>query len=286
MGRSATDRTNQMADIVAGFGMPHNPGAPAIVARDGPQCETARFYAEISKDIEAVAPDVLIVFTDDHFNTFFLDNFPTFAVGIAEATSGPNDQTPMPHYKVAVPGALAAHIRTSAIAQGFDVALAQDFEVDHAVMVPLHFLTPDMRIPTLPIFVNCLAPPLPTARRCYALGEAVRVAVADWPKPLRVAVIGSGSFSLEIGGPKIPPGNRAAGTPDPQWSQHVQDLLREVRIDELLAEATTTRMLQAGNIGGELLNWIAMLGVIGARKPATILPQNDHGQAFVAWRWD
>jgi hypothetical protein len=273
-----------MAEIVAGFGMPHNPGSPALVRRDGPQCETARFYAAMAREIASVAPDVLIVFTDDHFNTFFLDNFPTFAIGIDEATAGPNDQTPMPRYTVAVPSALAAHIRASAVARGFDVSLVQDFEVDHAVMVPLHFVTPDMSIPVLPIFINCLAPPLPAARRCFTFGEAVRDAVAAWPQPLRVAAIGSGSFSLEIGGPKIPVGNRAACTPDPQWSQHVQDLLAEGRTDDLIAEATTGRMLRAGNIGGELLNWIALLGVVGARKPATILPQNDHGQAFAAWR--
>ncbi len=154
-----------MAEIVAGFGMPHNPGAPALVARDGPECETARYYADMARHIEAVAPDVLVIFTDDHFNTFFLDNFPTFAIGIAETTAGPNDQTPMPRYNVAVPGALAAHIRESAIARGFDIALVQDFEVDHAVMVPLHFITPQMKIPVLPIFINCLAPPLPTAQR-------------------------------------------------------------------------------------------------------------------------
>jgi hypothetical protein len=273
-----------MAEIVAGFGMPHNPGSPALVLRDGPQCETARFYAETAREIAAAAPDVLLIFTDDHFNTFFLDNFPTFAIGIGEATAGPNDQTPMPRYQVAVPGALAAHIRDTVIARGFDVSLVQDFEVDHAVMVPLHFLTPDMKIPVLPIFINCLAPPLPTASRCFALGEAVRAAIAAWPQPLRVAAIGSGSFSLEIGGPKIPLGNRAACTPDPQWSQHIQDMLADARIDDLIAEASTARMLRAGNIGGELLNWIALLGVIGARKPLNILPQNDHGQAFVAWR--
>jgi len=272
-----------MAEIVAAFGMPHNPGSPALVARDGSQCETARFYAEMARHIEAVAPDVLLIFTDDHFNTFFLDNFPTFAIGIADATAGPNDQTPMPHYKVAVPGALAAHIRASALERGFDLSLAQDFDVDHAVMVPLHFLTPDMRIPVLPVFINCLAPPLPQARRCFALGEAVRAAVESWPQNERVAVIGSGSFSLEIGGPKIPIGDRAACTPDPQWSQHVQDLLAQVRIGDLIAESTEARMLRAGNIGGELLNWIAMLGVVGARKPVTMLPQNDHGQAFAAW---
>ena len=111
-----------MAEIVAAFGMPHNPGSPALVRRDGPQCETARFYAEMAKDLAAAAPDVLIVFTNDHFNTFFLDNFPTFAIGIAEATTGPNDQTPMPHYKVAVPGALAAHIRNSALSPAASIS--------------------------------------------------------------------------------------------------------------------------------------------------------------------
>jgi hypothetical protein len=274
-----------MAEIVAGFGMPHAPNFPALVKREGPQCEVARLYAGVAEHVAAVAPDVLIVFTDDHFNTFFLDNFPTFAVGIAEATSGPNDQTPMPHYRVAVPGALAAHIRSTAIARGFDIALVQDFAVDHATMVPLHFLTPDMTIPVVPIFINGLAPPLPGARRCYALGEAVRAAVEDWPQPLRVAAIGSGSFSLEIGGPKIPPGERA-GTPDLGWTRHVQDLLLAGRVDDLVAEATTARMLQAGNIGGELLNWIAMLGVIGARKPSAMTPHPDHGHAFGVWRWN
>jgi protocatechuate 4,5-dioxygenase beta chain len=274
-----------MAEIVAGFGMPHAPNFPALVAREGPQCEVALLYADVAKEVAAVAPDVLIVFTDDHFNTFFLDNFPTFAIGIAEATAGPNDQTPMPHYQVAVPAALAAHIRTTAIAHGFDVSLVQDFDVDHAVMVPLHFLTPDMKIPVLPIFINALAPPLPSARRCFALGEAVRAAVEAWPQPLRVAAIGSGSFSLEIGGPKIPPGNRAAGFPDPQWTRQVQELMVQGRVDDLIEQATTARMLHAGNIGGELLNWIAMLGVIGARKPRAMAPHADHGHAFGVWRW-
>ena len=73
-----------MAEIVAGIGLPHTPGSPALVAREGPQCETARFYAEVAKHLDAVKPDVLVIFTDDHFNTFFLDNFPTFAIGIDE----------------------------------------------------------------------------------------------------------------------------------------------------------------------------------------------------------
>jgi hypothetical protein len=45
-------------------------------------------------------------------------------------------------------------------------------------------------------------------------------------------------------------------------------------------------MLRAGNIGGELLNWIAMLGVIGARKPRAMTPHPGNGHAFGVWRWN
>jgi protocatechuate 4,5-dioxygenase beta chain len=186
---------------------------------------------------------------------------------------------------VAGEAALASHVRARAIAGGFDLSLVQEFEVDHSIMVPLHFLTPDMQIPIVPLFINGLAPPLPSARRCLALGRAVGDAIADWPANKRVAVVGSGSFSLEIGGPKIPLGERA-GTPDPQWARHVQDHLEHGRVDDLVEESTPARLAQAGNIGGELLNWIAMLGVVGDRKPNFIAPEIEHGHAYAAWRLD
>jgi hypothetical protein len=272
-----------MAEIVAAYGVPHAPAFPALVAKEGPECETARLYAEIAKHLRAAAPDVLVIYTDDHFNTFFLDNFPTFAVGIADETSGPNDQTPMPSYRVAVQSSLATHLRAKGVSDGFDLSLVQDFDVDHATMVPLHFLTPDMAIPIVPIFVNGLAPPLPSSQRCYALGKSVAAAIKSWPEHKRVAVIGSGSFSLEIGGPKIPPGERA-GTPDPEWGKRVQDHLERARVGDLVAEATTARLARAGNIAGEILNWIAMLGVVGEHKPIFIAPQLSQGHAYAAWR--
>jgi protocatechuate 4,5-dioxygenase beta chain len=272
-----------MAEIVAAYGLPHTPNFPALVAKQGPDCRTAKLYAELAGYLRAAAPEVLVIYTDDHFNTFFLDNFPTFAIGIAEETAGPNDQTPMPSYRVAVEASLATHMRASTMADGFDISLVQDFDVDHATLVPLHFLTPDMHIPIVPVFINTLAPPLPSAQRCYALGRAVAAAIQSWPAKKRVAVMGSGSFSLEIGGPRIPPGERA-GTPDPEWAMHVQDHLEHARISELVAEATSARLAQAGNIGGELLNWIAMLGVVGDRKPVFIAPELDHGHAYAAWK--
>jgi len=274
-----------MAKIVAAFGVPHNPNFPALVAKQGSDCEVARLYAEVASHIESVRPDVLIVFDNDHFNTFFLNNFPIFSVGIADKISGPNDQTVMPRYDVLVHADLATHIRTSGINKGFDLALAQDFDVDHSIMVPLHFLTPKMNIPIVPIFINGLVPPLPSSKRCYALGRMVREAVESWAAKADVAVLASGSFSLEIGGPKIKPGERS-GVPDVEWAKHVQARLEQGQIHELIEEATASRMLRAGNIGGELLNWIAMLGTIDARKPRFIQPQLDHGHAYGVWRWD
>jgi protocatechuate 4,5-dioxygenase beta chain len=275
-----------MAEIVAAYGVPHTPSFPALVAKQGPHCATARLYAEIAGHLHDARPDALIIYTDDHFNTFFLDNFPIFAIGIAEETSGPNDQIPMmPDYRVKVEWSLASHLRAGAIAEGFDVSLAQDFDLDHSIMVPLHFLTPGMEIPIVPIFVNGLAPPLPSSKRCFALGRTLAAAIERWPHDKRVAVMGSGSFSLEIGGPRIPLGQRA-GTPDPEWAMRVQDHIEHSRIGELVAEATSARLARAGNIGGELLNWIAMLAVVGDEKPVFIAPEIEHGHAYAAWRLD
>ena len=274
-----------MAEIVAAFGVPHTPAFPALVAKDGPTCETALLFAEVARNLEAIAPDVIVVFDSDHLNTFFLDNLPTFAVGIAEQVVGPNDHTAMPTYTVPVEANLARHMLVRGVGSGFDLSLAQDFTIDHSILVPLHFLTPRMQIPIVPIFVNGLAPPLPLAKRCHALGQMVRDAIAGWPAETRVAILASGSFSLEVGGPRIVPGGRS-GTPDPGWAKRIESHLMNARVNDLLNEATTERMIAAGNVGGELLNWIALLGAIGERRPVFLEPQRSHGHAYAAWRWD
>ena len=274
-----------MAEIVAAFGVPHNPNSPAMVEQLGPDCETARLYAEVERNVAAVQPDVIVIFDSDHVNTFFLDHMPTFCVGVTDSIEGPNDATRMPSYEVSVDQPFAAHVRKVGIFEGFDLSLAQEFKADHSLLVPLHFLTPAMNIPIIPIYINGLVPPIPLSKRCHALGAAVRKAIEDWPQKLRVAIIASGSFSLEIGGPKMAPGKRN-GVPDPGWAKRIQEHMEAGRVNDLLNEATTTRLAKAGNVGGELLNWIAMLGVIGQRRPTFMQPQSDMGHAFAAWRWD
>lgn len=274
-----------MAEIVAAFGVPHNPNSPEMVQKLGPDCELARLYAEVARNVEAVSPDVIVIFDSDHVNTFFLDHMPTFCVGVTESVVGPNDNTRMPTYEVPVAGEMAGHVRAFGINEGFDLSLAQEFKVDHSILVPLHFLTPTMKIPIVPIYINGIVPPIPLSKRCFALGQAVRRAVENWPEKTRVAVIASGSFSLEVGGPKMDPGQRN-GVPDKGWAKRVQNHMEGGRVNDLLNEATTTQMLKAGNVGGELLNWIAMLGMIGDRRPTFMQPQPDSGHAFAAWRWD
>jgi protocatechuate 4,5-dioxygenase beta chain len=275
-----------VGQIVAGFGVPHSPSFPAVVAREGPQCVPAQLYREVAQALDAIQPDVVVVFDSDHLNTFFLSPLPTLCIGVSDRTEGPNDGTPaMPHYIVPVEEHVAGQMYKFGLDHGFDLAVNQEFTVDHSILVPLHFLRPQMDVPIVPVFINGIVPPLPRARRCFALGQMVRQAAEALPGGTRVAVLASGDFSNDIGGLLAPRGQHA-GTADPEWADTVLEYLRQARIDDLLNEATSDRMARAGNVAGELLNWIAMLGAIGDRKPSFLEPEAHRGHAFGVWRWD
>ena len=49
-----------MANIVAGFGVPHTPVFPFFVKRDGPESETAKLFAAQKEQLAAVRPDVIV----------------------------------------------------------------------------------------------------------------------------------------------------------------------------------------------------------------------------------
>jgi len=274
-----------MAELVAAVGVPHSPHYPPQYPKDGPQ-DTPRLFREVKAHLDAAKADAIVVIANDHFNTFFMNNFPTFAIGLADAAYGPNDQTKMPHYDFAVQAQLASHMLKTAMDEGFDFSVCQEFGVDHAMLVPLHYLTDGVKAPVVPIWVNTFSAPLPTSRRCYALGKMMQGAVRSLPQKLRVAVIATGSFSLEIGGPKIEAGKRNS-VPDLEWSKHLHRRIGRAEFGEIVAEATPQRMWKAGNIGGELLNWVVLLGMVGSDKP-TYLADHDEkdGHAYAVWRWN
>ncbi len=274
-----------MAQIVGAFAAPHTPFFPWRVETEGSDCQTARLFAEIKKRFDAARPDLVVIFDTDHLNTFFFDNLPIFAVGVTDHFTGPNDEPRggMKVHTIPSHAGLAAHIRRQGVDAGFDLALVQDFSVDHSVAVPLYFLTPDFRMPTIPIFISGHVPPLPSARRCFELGRQVRLSIESWKEPLRVAIVGTGSFSLEVWGPKIKRGT-SDGVPAPEWVTQVCRYLENDQIDALIEAATEKRMLAAGSAGGELLNVIAMLGTIDNKVPEFIAPEMAHGHAYGAWK--
>jgi aromatic ring-opening dioxygenase catalytic subunit (LigB family) len=271
-----------MSEIVAAFGLPHNPHFPTWVRQgiNGAE-EIRRLYGAIAERLAEARPDVIVYFTSDHYNNFW-ESLPIFAIAVAESAHGASDYPELSR-EVPIDSELARQVHFQLVRRGFDVAMVQDLQFDHTVIAPLQLMDEAVGSrPLLPVFINGFIRPLPSAERCRSLGGAIRDAILDGPLERRVAVIASGSFSLEIGGPRISDESHT-GVPDPQWLERVLELLRAADVETLLAEATDEQLWRAGNAGGELLDWIAMLATFDARPPEFLDYQPQHGHAFAAW---
>ena len=55
----------------------------------------------------------------------------------------------------------------------FDIAYSEDAELGHAFSIPFEYVIGKRNIPVIPFFTNVYVPPLPTPRRCAALGKAL-----------------------------------------------------------------------------------------------------------------
>jgi protocatechuate 4,5-dioxygenase beta chain len=276
-----------MAELVGAFAVPHMPTTPLTV-RQQPNGELAQLFGSVREHVDAVNPDALIVFDTDHFAMWSYHKLPVFALGVAPETCGPGtDDWPGLTSFVHIPVCeeIGRHVYVCALDSGFDVTLTEEFSVDHSITVPLEMLNPAMERPMVPFWINGIAPPLPLARRVYAAGQMVRQAIERLPGQQRIGVVASGAISGDIGGPHNRPGTPGS-PPDEEWVQFAVQCMREGRIDDLLNAATRERLQRAGNVTGEILNWIALLGVVGDRRPSHIEPQLDGGNAYAAWRWD
>lgn len=272
-----------MARITGGIGVPHTPYFPRFAAAEGPEGEINTLFGAVRADLERHAPDLIVMIDTDHFNTFYFDNFPTFAVGIDDTFYGPIDDVAlMPPRAMPSNKPLARHIHTELIRADFDSSHVTHYKVGHSLCVPLYFLTPRLDVPVIPIFLNGHLPPMPSAARAYVFGKALGDAIRAWPEDIGVEVIGTGSFSLDVAGPLMFEGENY-GVPDLDWAKRVIGLMLDGDMETLLAEATEPRMLAAGNVGGEVLNWIAMIGAIGNDRATRIELQELRGHAYGAW---
>jgi 2,3-dihydroxyphenylpropionate 1,2-dioxygenase len=185
--------------IVAAFSLTHTPGLGDRLDECPPDqmASLERGFRRLRDDLEAAAPDLIVAFVNDHFDMYWLNNMPTFAVGVSDVHYGPSpdaeawigmDRRPHPGNED-----YAKDILVQGIADGFDLTRAGPCEFNHNILIPKKFIWPDRDIPVVPIFINCFAPPLPTWRRCYDLGRSIAGVIAR--RPERVALCASGGIS-------------------------------------------------------------------------------------------
>ena len=254
-----------MARVVAGAGTSHIPAVGAALDRGEHGNDYWRpIFAgfEGARDWMArVAPDVAIVVYNDHASAFSLELTPTFTLGLAERFL-PADQgygrRKVP--EVAGHPDLAIHLLERLVADEFDMAQAQEMDVDHGLTVPLSVLcgTPGAwPFPVIPLAVNVIKYPQPTARRCLRLGQAIGRAVASYPDDLRVAVIGTGGMSHQLQGER-------AGLWNPEFDRAFLDDLAEDP-ERLAGLDHVTLVREAGSEGMELIMWLVMRGALPER---------------------
>lgn len=270
-----------MAEVVCAVGVPHTPVFPARAAAE-PEGDLARRFAAVSGLLRAATPDVLVIFSGDHLNGFFLDHWPAFAVH-AGSLRGPVDRVdglrPGP---IPVAAGLARYVHRYLTTHGFEPSLTLDAQVDHGVVVPRHFLDTEGAVPVVVVHVNGVLSPLPSATRCYALGRTVGEAVRAAGDGVRVGVVASGSLSLEVGGPGLVD-DRMWSVPAPSWASTVAGCLRDGSAADLVELVSPAAIGEAGSVGGEVLCWLAARGAAEGLQRATMDHRNGEGHAFGAW---
>jgi len=212
-------------------------------------------------------PDVIFLVYNDHATAFSLDLIPTFAIGTA-AEYKPADEgygaRPVPVVKGHPE--LASHIAQSVIQDDFDLTIVNKMDVDHGLTVPLSLMcgqVDEWPCPVIPFAVNVVQYPVPSGRRCFMLGQAIRRAIESYDKPLKVQIWGTGGMSHQLQGPR-------AGLINREWDNKFLDRL--IDDPEGLSNVPHIEYVrEAGSEGIELVMWLiargAMSDINGGAKP-------------------
>ena len=279
-----------MAELVATLASTHHPFY--LKATTLPPELQAPFAPEWKRKIEAyretltkAKPDILVMIGSDHFHQIFLDNCPQFLIGKADRYDATfhNEEREfgIPKYVLDGDMEMSRFMHRDLMDQGFDFAFSNELKIDHSIICPIITVRPDADLPVVPIYTNIFAPPLPSPKRFYDLGVAIRKAVDAFPSDKRVAVIGTGHLSLELGGPR----QFMETGPDPVFDRQALEWFRTGDIDAILANVTHESMSRSGNATHGFLNFILMMGVAG-RQPADYVDYLDlfHTmEAYVTW---
>jgi protocatechuate 4,5-dioxygenase, beta chain len=208
-------------------------------------------------------PDVIFLVFNDHATAFSLDFIPTFAIGCADSYT-PADEGWGPRPVPVVKGhpELAAHIAQSVIQDDFDLTIINRMDVDHGLTVPLSLMCGQPQAwpcPVIPFAVNVVQYPVPSGRRCFNLGRAIRKAVELYDEPLKVQIWGTGGMSHQLQGPR-------AGLINREWDNAFLDRL--IADPEGLSKMPHLDYVrEAGSEGIELVMWLIARGAMSDAPP-------------------
>jgi 3-O-methylgallate 3,4-dioxygenase len=241
-------------------------------------------------------PDIAVVIGDDQRELFLDDGIPAFACfagdqlvdmpptaealdrmpkGIRAASWAVHAEQPERH---PVSAELSRHVAEQLTAAEFDITLFTQQpagrSLGHAFTFPRYRLGLPAATPIVPVFINTYYPPnVPSAGRCFRLGQVIRSAVHSWDAHARVAIIASGGLSHFVIDEDLDRGVLSAITQQ----------------DASLLSALPRARLRSGN--SEILNWVAAAGALegltatvidyvpGYRSPAG----TGTGMAFAYW---
>lgn len=254
-----------MAQIVGGIFTSHVPAIGAAVAKGLQQEPYWKPFFDgflpVHRWLATARPDVAVVFYNDHGLNFFLDKMPTFAVGAAAEYTNSDEGWGLPVLQpFAGHQALSWHIIEHLVESEFDITTCQDMKIDHALGVPLELAWPghDNRpVKIVPIAVNTVQHPLPSPKRCLALGRAVARAIESWEGNERIVIFGTGGLSHQLDGER-------AGFMNKDYDRFCMDNLASDP-DALTGHSSLDIIELAGSQGIEILNWIAARGAMGAQ---------------------
>lgn len=275
-----------MAEIVAAMAMTHGPGLTGWFERAPKEYQqmAKAACAEMAQRLAAARPDVLVGFSNDHLLNWPLNNTPELTVGTGDEHVGPADWydewLAMKKYRYPGDSALARYIVNEGARRRIAFAHLRRMEFDDGFSVPLHYLNAELRLPFVPISMNCTVPPIPTPERCYQVGTVLRDMLHAYPGRERIAVLGTGGLSHEPGGPRY-------FWVDEEFDRWFLDLLKKGDHATLLRECTLERMEAAGSGGTAELNaWIMAMAF--TRGPADVLAYMPAlawrtGTGMVAW---
>jgi protocatechuate 4,5-dioxygenase beta chain len=253
-----------MATIVGGVLTSHVPAIGGAIARklqDDPYWKPFfDGFVPVREWVARARPDVAVVCYNDHGLNFFLDKMPTFAIGAAPGYRNADEGWGL---SVSAPftgnEALSWHLVESLVADDFDIVTCQEMLVDHAFTLPMKLLWPDQQWPVtvVPVCINTVLFPLPSASRCHKLGQAIGRAITAWESDARVLVLGTGGLSHQLEGER-------AGFLNKHFDLQFMDSLAanptwatQFSINDLVKET--------GTQGIELLNWLTARGALGDR---------------------